>query len=310
MIILRNSINRKRKHKMKLFDLHCDTANKMYKAGVGLDSQELQVNRNALKRYDKVRQVFAVWTPSNLSDDDGYRRALSVIEHFDSVFDNDSNIEPIYGIEDSRILAGNILRLDELYRRGVHVLTLTWAGESCIGGSHDTHAPLTDFGRLVVCRALEMGIAVDVSHASREVTSEVSEIACEMGLPFIASHSNAYSVSPHTRNLTDEEFGRIVACGGIVGVSFYPYHLSGKERASTDDVIAHIEHYLSLGGENTVCIGSDFDGIEVSPTDLQNAADTERLFERLLARGFSERTVEAIAFGNAERFFNKLKNNN
>lgn len=293
---------------MKLFDLHCDTLNKMYESGAGLDSHDLQANYDTLKRYDKVRQVFAAWTPSKFSDDDGYRRAKAAIGHFKSAFDHSSNIEPIFAIEDARILAGDISRLDELHRLGVRIITLTWSGESCIGGSHDTHKPLTDFGRSVVCRAIELGLAADVSHASREVLSEVAEIAGERGVPFIASHSNSYSVNPHTRNLTDEEFRRIVACGGIVGVSFYPYHLSGKECASSDDVIAHIEHYLSLGGENTVCIGSDFDGIEVSPTDLQTAADTERLFEKMLTRGFNERTVKAIAFGNAERFFNELEN--
>ena len=88
--------------------------------------------------------------------------------------------------------------------------------------------------------------------------------------PFIATHSNARAVTAHKRNLTDEQAKIIFKNGGIIGLNFHNAFLNNEpEKACIDDILKHAEHFLSLGGEDYVCLGSDFDG-GILPYDIRN----------------------------------------
>ena len=84
---------------------------------------------------------------------------------------------------------------------------------------------------------------VDVSHLSDPGFWDVAE---ELSGPFFASHSNARAVFSHPRNLTDEQFTAIIDHNGVVGLNLYANFLG--ERADLDTAIAHLEHWLELGG--------------------------------------------------------------
>jgi len=142
---------------------------------------------------------------------------------------------------------------------------------------------------------------VDVSHLSDPGFWDVAE---ELSGPFFASHSNARAVFSHPRNLTDEQFTAIIDHNGVVGLNLYANFLG--ERADLDTAIAHLEHWLELGGERTVALGGDLDGCSSLPEGITGIQDLDRLWERLLQRNYSEALVRALFFENLMRVVSEV----
>lgn len=300
---------------MKLFDLHCDTALELYLQKQPLKNGSLHVSLDKAAAFDSYIQTMAIWSDASLADEQAYTQFLKAAANLKEelekndilLIENGTSLHrkpgrsAILAVEDARILNGDLTRLAQLHRFGVRFLTLTWSGETCIGGSHDTDAPLTNFGRAVVSACFDIGIVPDLSHASRRVTAEVIAMAKSAGKPVIATHSNSFSVHAHTRNLTDAEFCAIAETGGIVGISLCRPHLSDG-KCAIPDVIRHIKHFLSLGGENTLCLGCDFDGIDTPPDGIESIADLPALYGAMLDAGISEEITQKIFFENAYGF--------
>jgi len=108
-------------------------------------------------------------------------------------------------------------------------------------------------------------------------------------------------LSPHSRNLTDKPLAAVRETGGMVGVNFATSFLrpDGRQDADTpaDLVIEHLEHILARVGEDSVGIGSDFDGARI-PAGIGNAAGLQNLVELMRARGFGEPLIEKVCFRN------------
>lgn len=191
--------------------------------------------------------------------------------------------------------------LEDAYLRGVRMVALTWNHDNAlaggVGGSHVQG--ISKLGLRFLQTARELGMIVDVSHLSDRSFWDVAE---QMGsVPFVASHSNARSVCPHRRNLTDEQFSAIVRAGGIAGINLYASFLSVEEPATWEHVYAHIEHFLSLGGENHVGLGCDLDGCETLPEGMRGVHDLVDLYELLLKKNLSETLVRGIFYDNLMR---------
>ena len=208
----------------------------------------------------------------------------------------------ILGIEDARLLNGDLFRLDKLHSLGVRVLTLNWKGNSIIGGGWNTSLPLTDFGKAVIKRCKDLGIIIDLSHSSFEVFKDTIRLAGDLNFVPIASHSNAFSVYNHKRNLTDEQFKALRDLKSIVGVSFVPEHLG--ENASINTLIRHINHFLKLGGENTSAFGSDFDGVDSLPNGINSLDSMHTLYSTLVCE-FGEKITNKIFYENAYSYFER-----
>ncbi len=145
-------------------------------------------------------------------------------------------IAAVIGIENGVAIAGDLANIRHYYDRGVRYMTLTHtASNEWVTSSADT-APafdgLTEFGRAVVRRMNELGMIIDISHASSRAVEEVLKITKD---PVIASHSCVYSLCEHDRNLTDEQIRAIARNGGVIGINFYNGYLSGEfaERADS-----------------------------------------------------------------------------
>ena len=100
-------------------------------------------------------------------------------------------------------------------------------------------------------------------------------------------------------------FCMIKDIGGIVGISLCRPHITESGECGIDDVVRHIEKYLSLGGESTLCLGCDLDGIGRLPDGMESIADLYRIADALAARNYSDSLIEDIFFGNASRFIIK-----
>ncbi len=292
-----------------LFDLHADTLGEMYKKKELLSKNTLHISYEDAKNLEPYIQVMAIWSDFRLTDNEAYSNFFKAMDYahsqglsFATRKDELKHHALVLSVEDARLLGGKIERLDTLFQYGVRALTLNWKGESIIGGAWDTENGLTPFGRRVVRRAFSLGIVPDISHSSIKGAYEVTEAARLQNKPIIASHSNSYSVYNHKRNLTDELFLEINALGGVVGISLAPEHLATNATASS--VIKHIYHYLSLGGENTVCLGCDFDGVSSLPKGIWGIGDLTLLFFEL-EKLFGLEIASKIFYHNAYKFFSK-----
>ena len=130
------------------------------------------------------------------------------------------------------------------------------------------------------------------------------EIAAKHQKPVVATHSASYTVNPHTRNLRDTQFEAVKKGGGLVGLCLYHAHLSNRGEADISDVIAHIEHYFSLGGEDTVAFGSDFDGADL-PTGISHPSDLIKVADELARLNYSDESIRKLFYKNAYNFLEK-----
>ena len=295
---------------MRLYDLHADTAVRLYHDKLRFTDSCLALSAADLTAWEDITQVFAVFSRPKYSDEESYRIFFRVRRHLLRVCRAyKATLRPILSVEDARLLCGVRERLQVLYRHGVDLLTPVWRGETVIGGAYDTNAGLTEFGKTVIADCFSLGIIPDVSHASQRTFSEIAEKADEAAAPMIASHSCSYAVCGHPRNLTDAQFEVIRRQGGLVGLCFCPQHLSDKGTASDDDVLRHLEHWLSLGGECAVAFGSDFDGTDALPAGLTRNRGLLDLAEKMARIGYNDELIDRHYYKNAEAFFEKnLKN--
>ena len=163
---------------------------------------------------------------------------------------------------------------------------------------------LTDLGKRVIERMIELGMLIDVSHCTPTARRQIYDIVDVSGkhVPLIASHVGAYGIDPSPYNLTDGEIRRIARDGGVVGVIFMPYWLMPKEsRQGLNFISRHIQYLIDVGGEDVAGIGTDFDGFTTPPDDLDNASLMPRLTQRLVVDGHGEATILKVLGGNALR---------
>ncbi len=294
---------------LPLFDLHCDTFSELYKTGQQINNNSLHISLEKLKNFSPYIQICAIWSDYRYSNDEAYKKCLDSIKYmrkqdigFSTNLSKLNKYNFILGIEDARLLNYDLSRLDTLYSLGVRVLTLNWKDNGCIGGSWNTSLPLTAFGKNVIKRASELGIIIDLSHSSSSVFEEVIGLAKIFSFSPIASHSNSFAICNHKRNLTDEQFKQLCELKSIVGISFVPEHLS--KDASIYDILKHAYHFLSLGGENTICLGSDFDGVSTLPSGITSVKDLSTLYS-ILKKELGSKITNKIFFENAYSFFQR-----
>lgn len=305
-----------------IIDLHCDTLSECYKRGLGLRNSELHFSLDKLPEPFRLCQAMAVFMPDELRGPD----AAAYFDNVCALFHEQMRIHgaeisqvrdigevsaalserrfaAILTVEGGSALAGELSNLERMYGMGVRMMSLTWNAANEICGGCATDLGFTDFGRRVVREMERLGMAVDVSHLSDRGFRELCEMAEK---PFAASHSNSRAICPHRRNLTDDMFREIVKRKGIVGLNYTKGFIREDGKNGTvDDLLRHVHHFLRLGGENALALGSDFDGTDV-PDYLGSLESVGFLAESLERSGIPRNVVDKILFDNANRFFERL----
>lgn len=310
---------------LRLIDTHCDTAFELYHKKESILQNSCHISLDKAAKYQSYAQFFAIWADRRRTDDETYADFLKISDNLSKeITANNCKINAVttfeematawgngksaafLAVEDARILGGKIERLDILKARGVKYMTMMWGGKTCIGSSHDVDGGLTDFGREVVNKCFEYGIVPDVSHSNEQTTEEISAIAYEHGKPFIASHSNCYSLFPHTRNLREKHLNDIINLGGIVGISLCPYHIKDmtEGNCTVKDVVAHIEKYLELGAKDVLGLGCDLDGTDL-PQGFGGIDDLYSIAEELSSLNYTDELIEKIFYRNFYEFIKK-----
>lgn len=304
--------------KYRYADAHCDTAYEMLFNDNFLDENNLHVSLSQTKKFDSYLQVFAVWTSDKFCGIHRTQAFYEITENLKKEIKQrqekiclcrcgndikaaitDGKIAALLAVEGGGALNGNLDEIYNMHETGVRMFTLTWNGANELGCGQPLNSGLTHFGKEALAVLEEMGILVDVSHLSDKGFFDVASLAKR---PFLASHSNLRSVCPHKRNLTDDQFKGIVERGGVCGVNLCPLFLSIDGIADFESVERHIDGFLTLGGENNIVIGADFDGINDLPYGITGLESIPLLMDYFLARGYGEGLVDKIFYKNLSDF--------
>lgn len=304
---------------MDYFDLHCDTITECYNQSLSLWNNNLQLCVTKGKEINQWVQVYAIWMNDEFSDEAAYDYFNKVYEYFKDELKNHqkemilvcSNKDrelafkekkrvAYLAIEGSRALGDKIERVQEFYDKGVRLMTLTWNGKTGIGDGCMLENPggLTLFGKQVVGKMNEVGMIVDVSHLAEKGFWDVVSLSER---PFVATHSNSKAVCNHPRNLTDKQFKTMIERKCLVGMNYYPLFINGTLEADIEELYYHIDHFIDLGGEDIIAMGSDFDGAKM-PKHISGIQDISYLYKLLVSRYGQER-ADKFFFTNACRFF-------
>lgn len=194
-------------------------------------------------------------------------------------------------------------RLDRFYKRGVRVISLSWNNPNIYASGHESNQGVTRLGRLLIEEMNELGLTLDLSHLNENGFWDAIGLT---NLIPVATHSNARAIRNHPRNLWNEQLKAIADRGGVVGVVFYGPFLS-EGKATLEDIFKHIDHMVSIIGDDHVGIGSDLDGgaMEAFPSEIGTVADLPKLAEFLAEKGYGHETIRKIMGGNFLRVLRK-----
>jgi membrane dipeptidase len=290
--------------------------------------EQIRIVREMIQRYD---DTFAL----AVSTDDIQRIRA------------EGKIASLIGVEGGHSIENSLNVLRQLYQEGARYMTLThsetldWA-DSCTGPP--THGGLAPFGEEVVAEMNRLGMMVDISHVSADCMRDVLRVT---KAPVIFSHSSAFAIADHPRNVPDDVLKQMPENGGVVMINFYNGFVHpgdtalSKERhallsslqaqfpedeekvnselkrwdlmhPNSDDcdvyhVLDHIEHVIRVAGIDHIGIGGDYDGIGAVPKQLEDVSTYPVLTQAMLDRGYSETDIRKFLGGNIMRVFEQVE---
>jgi len=304
-------------------------------------------------------QYWSVWVPAELDKTGGalhqtleqidivYRMAARYPDVFEMAFSaadierirREGKIACLIGAEGGHSMEASLGCLRMLYQLGVRYMTLThsdtlsWADSATDDPQSDG---LSQFGEEVIREMNRLGMLIDISHVSPATMKDALRVT---QAPLIASHSSAYAVARHPRNVPDDVLELVAANRGVVMVNFFSgfvvpesalamadmfdarrdlrqqyeddeeyeqafeaWRAAHPMAAGTlSDLVDHIDHIAQVAGVDCVGLGSDFDGVSLLPEGLEDVSTYPAITQELLDRGYSEADIKKILGGNALR---------
>lgn len=212
----------------------------------------------------------------------------------------------ILHMEGAEAIGPELAELDELYAAGLRSIGPVWSRSTIFGhgvpfrfpSTSDIGPGLTEAGKALVQECNRRRIMIDLSHLNMAGLRDVAAIS---DAPLVATHSNAHAVTPSARCLTDDELRLIAETGGVVGINYGTCFLRPDGRfisdCPVDDVLRHLDHLLSIMGEDGVAFGSDFDGA-ILPDWMKDVSGLAPLRDALVAHGLDEALMEKLLWRN------------
>jgi membrane dipeptidase len=330
-----------------LFDTHIDTATHLLWRNPDfskrLDAGHVDIPR--MREGGVNAAFFAVWINEDDSDLEKMRLAIREIDAIHRTIDANSDdlvlalnaadvvqakaegkIAVLISIEGGRCIDEDLGVLRMFYRLGVRSITLAWASATGWIDSYneEKHGGMTDFGRSVVTEMQQLGMIVDISHASDKAFWQVLETAER---PVFASHSCCRTLQDNPRNMTDDMIVALGESGGVINVNFVavfvgpgdtagyieptkvpldqmldPFdYLTKRAEGNGPPISRLIDHFdlaIKLAGPANVGIGTDYDGTSQFPVGLEDISFMPIVTQALLDRGHSPEVVEGILGAN------------
>ncbi len=214
----------------------------------------------------------------------------------------DNKVGAILHFEGSGGIDSEFHNLRNYYRLGLRSMGLSWSNlnKFATGVGKDPERGLSAEGKELVKEMEALGIIVDISHLNEKSFWDVINTASK---PLIASHSNAYSLCDHIRNLKDEQIEAIRDINGTIGVNFVKSFLISKEKQdeiTLETIKNHIDKIVELAGINHVSFGSDYDGATV-PDVVKDVSYFPILLEYLEENGYTKKELEKLSEDNYKR---------
>ena len=191
------------------------------------------------------------------------------------------------GLEGAHALEGELRNVDELYAAGFLMLGLSRHFDNEVGGSSTgkVKSGVTEFGRAVIRRAEELGMMIDVAHASASLINDVLDTVTK---PVVNSHTGVRGTCDNNRNLADQQVKGIARSGGVIGIGYWPTAVCGNDARA---IVRAIRCTTDLVGVEYVALGSDFDGAVKTPFDVTGIT---HITEALMQGGYSEADIRKI----------------
>ncbi len=201
----------------------------------------------------------------------------------------------VLATEGLQALDGRLESVDVLFAHGFRSAGLAhFADNAAAGSAHGAaNGGLTPLGRAAIRRMEELGMVVDLAHASPRAFDEALAVARR---PVLVSHIGVSALCPGPRNLTDGQLRRLAGNGALVGIGYWDGAVC---EPSPRGIARSIRHAVAVAGVEHVALGSDFDGATTVPFD---AAHLDVLTQALLDEGLSEEGIRAVMGENAIRF--------
>ena len=295
----------------KIYDTHSDIFHNLYeRTEQNVQDPFKEYHLNNLTKGNIRGGIWVVYGDKDFDVYDAYQKALKAFEPYKD------NYDVVLGLEGLR----NVHTLEDfkkMYDLGVRHSSLTWNEENHLatGVAGDKDRGLTDLGKQFLDFMKEHNMIIDVSHLNVKSFYDVVEYVNDV---VIASHSNAYTLCNHRRNLNDDQLRKLKEVGGYVGVvSARNFVSSSDTRKTVAGLVDHIEYIAKFIGIDHVMLGldmmdylDDFNDHNSNLDDLATHAQAMNVIDEMRNRGFSEEEIKMVTSENYKNLLKKVGVNN
>ncbi|HUQ23129.1 MAG TPA: membrane dipeptidase [Gaiellaceae bacterium] len=216
-------------------------------------------------------------------------------------------------------LGYEVATADLFWELGLRMAGLTWNRRNPFADGAADSGGLSGLGRTLLGRFAELGVILDLAHASEQLFTECAD---SYGGPLCVTHAGCRAINDTPRNVSDEQLRRLAERGGVFGLMLHPIAID-PARPTIDRVVDHLDHAASVIGPERVCLGADWikrlhelmpgpappdglmpPGLEVGSMidGLTGPEDLSALIDALQARGWEGERLEGLLSRNLLRF--------